>query len=103
MSLHSLKPHAVKIARAREVTRLRAALERVSRNYADAYHQLTELTHGFQDEVAVALQDRLNSHLGTLPQDSYSDKQRLASFVNQELRELGLIRAGATGLPTQRR
>ena len=62
--------------------------------------RVTELRTAFHRFLAEQLQSRLNAHLKTVPQESYQEKQALASQVNRELRELGLsIRCPRTGLP----
>lgn len=54
----------------------------------------------FHCELATAMQPRLNSHLRTLPSDTYAEKQYIATWVNEQLRELGLaIRCPKTGKP----
>ncbi len=47
------------------------------------------------------LRDPLNTHIASLPKDSYEEKRQLAIWLNSELRSLGLaIRCPKTGLPT---
>ncbi len=69
-------------------------------SYADAYTLILEKSQQFRAQVASVLAPRLNAHLKTLPQDNYADKQALATWVNNELRQLGLaIRCPKTGKP----
>lgn len=71
-----------------------------STEYAARYSRLHELSHEFRSEVARQLQPTLNSELQKMPQDSYAEKQALASWVNGQLRELGLaVKCPKTGRP----
>lgn len=79
---------------------LHSTLKKLPDDYLLAYAELTEFRHQFQKELANALQGRLNSHLATLPQDTFADKQKIVSDVNRDLRLLNLcLRHPATGLP----
>lgn len=61
---------------------------------------LRELTSLTKDEVAARLEPAMGRHLKDLPQDTYEERQSLASWVNGTLRELGLaIRCPKTGKP----
>ena len=59
-----------------------------------------EMDRCLRSEVAAALQSRLNAHLLSFPHETYAEKQEIASWVNEELRRLGLaIRCPKTGEP----
>jgi len=69
-------------------------------DYAARYKELQELSHEFRTEVARQLGPAMNAHLKKMPQDSYAEKQALASWVNGQLRALGLaIKCPKTGRP----
>src|SRR5665213_3834754 len=62
--------------------------------------RIEELSAAFRWEIAEAMQRRLNAHLKTLPHETFEERKLIASFVNMELRELGLtIRCPKTGKP----
>jgi hypothetical protein len=68
--------------------------------YAECYRALVELSHDFRQEVADVLQPRLNRQLQTMAQDTYEEKRLLASWVNNELHQIGLaIKCPKTGKP----
>ena len=75
-------------------------LDRLPTDYTAAYPQLLELRSIFHHELASCMQARLNEHLTKLELDSYQQKQGIATWVNQQLREVGLaIRDPKTGRP----
>ena len=59
-----------------------------------------KLENALRTELAAAIQPRLNVHIRSLPHETYAEKQTVASWVNDELRQLGLaIRCPRTGQP----
>ncbi len=68
--------------------------------YEEFYRNLVESSHAFRAQVAASLQPMLNANIKTRPQEHYDDKQHLASWVNAQLRDLGLaIKCPKTGRP----
>lgn len=58
-------------------------------------------THTFRAGLAELLDGPLNDHLKTLPQETPAEKQALASWLNAQLRPLGLaVRCPKTGRPS---
>lgn len=58
-------------------------------------------THTFRTGLAALLEGPLNDHLQTLPQETPAEKQALASWLNAQLRQLGLaVRCPKTGRPS---
>jgi hypothetical protein len=58
-------------------------------------------THVFRTRIAELLEGPLNDHLRSLPQETPSEKQALATWVNAQLRTLGLaVRCPKTGRPS---
>jgi len=53
-----------------------------------------------QEEIAAAIQAPINEKLRASSQDSYAEKQAISSWVNSELRDLGLaVKCPKTGRP----
>ena len=68
--------------------------------YPAAHQHLVELNRQYHHAIAAALQPKLNRYLEAQPQDTLADKQRIATSVNSDLRELGLtIRCPTDGSP----
>ncbi len=79
---------------------LKGFFESLPSDYASTAMQATELRHVFHEQLAAAIQPRLNDHLQRQPQKSLEEKQALASWVNAELRHLGLtMRCPQTSQP----
>jgi hypothetical protein len=69
-------------------------------SYAERYLALTEIRHVFLQVLAENLQNCLNEHLKSIPEDTLAEKQALATWVNEQLRSLGLaVRCPKTNLP----
>ena len=69
-------------------------------HYTDAYKAADELLTLTKQEVAQRLSAPFNAKIRSMPQDTYQQKKDLASWVNTELRNLGLaIRCPKTGNP----
>jgi len=47
-------------------------------------------SHCFREELAKGLQASLNAHVRTFPRETYAEKQAICSWVNAQLRQLGL-------------
>jgi hypothetical protein len=68
--------------------------------YQQVQAALANVRKQVQAAIAETLTPALNAHLDAQPQDTYSEKRHLASWVNHELHQLGLnIRCPLTGLP----
>ena len=68
--------------------------------YDECRNKMRDLNLAFKSELASTFQTRFNHHIQTLPQNSYAEKQALASLVNHELHELDLtIKCPKTGKP----
>lgn len=77
-----------------------AAVARLRNDYLECVESLAALSHQVHDAIADELTPRMNKHLQQMPQDTYEEKQSLASWVNSELRHLNLaIRCPKTGKP----
>jgi hypothetical protein len=58
------------------------------------------MLHAFREVTAEVLGPRLNAHLNSIPQDTLVEKQALATWLNEQLRAIGLaIKCPKTGLP----
>lgn len=69
--------------------------------YPEARRELSNLSHVFRAELAAALEVPLRAHLLAQPHDTYEAKKSLASWVNGQSHDLGLvIRCRKTGKPT---
>jgi hypothetical protein len=81
-------------------TAVEISLDKLPADYSACFAKLVKANHAFRGQVAVALQSRLNKHLHALPSESYAEKQAIASWVNGQLRDLGLaIKCPKTGRP----
>lgn len=74
----------------RRRTMVRAALAHAPDDYAACQKLVADLSHVFRREIAEVLGPRLNDVIKAMPQETYVEKQALASWVNNELRQLGL-------------
>jgi HEAT repeat protein len=81
--------------------KLKALIDATSpRLYTSAAEAAKEFFSLGKQEFAQRLTPLLNTHLRRAPQDTYIEKQAIASWVNAELRALGLaIRCPKTGRP----
>jgi hypothetical protein len=81
--------------------KIKELIDEVSpRLYKSAAASARELVALTKQEIAHRLAPLLNKHLHGLKQDTYTEKQAIASWVNSELRSLGLaIRCPKTGRP----
>jgi hypothetical protein len=71
---------------------------RLPDDFQQASAAVRALRHQFHEEMAAALAPRLNAYLKTLPHETLADKQAVATWVNNELHQLGLtIRCPKTG------
>jgi HEAT repeats len=74
--------------------------EKPPRTYASAAARAKELLSLTKQEIAARLTPILNAHLRRNMPETYTQKQAITSWVNAELRELGLaIRCPKTGRP----
>jgi hypothetical protein len=80
---------------------VRSVMACLPTGYADAGPAASAMRRIFHEELAAALEPRLNAHLKTMAHDTYADKKALASWVNNELHYVqGLtIRCPRTDLP----
>lgn len=79
---------------------IRDVLSELPVNYEESHRLLSAFRSVVLDEMAATLQPRLTKHLSQIPQETYVQKQAVASWVNHELRSLGLaIRCPKTGKP----
>lgn len=68
--------------------------------YQKVQSALASVRRQVQSAIAETLAPSLNVHLDSQPQDTYSEKRLVATWVNHELHQLGLtIRCPVTGLP----
>jgi hypothetical protein len=75
-------------------------LATLPRDYQSCRRTLAALSHAFRNELAEAFEGHLNTYIQTLPQQTYQERKVIASFVNEELRELGLaIKCPRSGRP----
>ena len=83
---------------------LRAALGRALASPAGSYEELAgralRIRSMVAGEIGAALTDSINAEAAQRPQDSLAEKRDLASWINHELRQLGLTLAfPGTGRP----
>jgi hypothetical protein len=69
---------------------LRKTLEAMPSDYRQRYEQIAQMRHDIQREIARAIEAPLNEYLPTLPQQTFEEKQQLATMVNNDLRLLNL-------------
>ena len=68
--------------------------------FAEASRLAKELSTVFHSEMARELSASFNAHIQSLPQNSYDDKQSIATWANRELHRLHLaIRCPKSGKP----
>lgn len=68
--------------------------------YEERQKLVASLSDGIRSTIAAAIEPTLNAYLATLPHATYEDKQRMATWVNGQLRGLALaIRCPKTGKP----
>lgn len=83
---------------------LSASIEAVAEASGDYESKRTaarKLIHTFKVSLAKLLQAPLNDHLKTLPQATTKEKQTLATWLNEQLREFGLaIKCPKTNRPS---
>jgi len=85
----------------RLATLVESDLSRVSADYASLRQYFLAQREALTNLTARNLRDALNAHIASLPKDSYEQKRQLATWLNTELRSLGVaIRCPKTGLPT---
>ena len=78
----------------------RGVLADLPEDYPVYFKAASELRHHFHTELAAGLQTRLNRHLQGMAQETYDEKRALATWVNEQLRSLGLaIKCPKTGRP----
>lgn len=71
-------------------------------DFHERYEAIETIRHAFHRELASALQDSLNTHLASLPQDSPDERKELTAWLNLHLRQVGLaVRCPVTGLPAR--
>jgi hypothetical protein len=58
--------------------------------YEERYKALQNIRHAFHSKIASALQPLFNEYVAGKPQDSADERQELAGWINQQLRDLGL-------------
>lgn len=76
------------------------ALRQLPQDYATCFEQLQQFQDRLRAEIAAAFQPILQQQAALLPLEAYADKQKIAVWVNSQLRELGLaIRCPQTGRP----
>lgn len=68
--------------------------------YQKVQSALANVRKQVQSAIAETLAPALNAHLDSQPQNTYTEKRHLATWVNHELHQLGLnIRCPVTGMP----
>ncbi len=79
----------------------RSVLAELPKPYLEAAPFASAMRQVFHEELAWAMEPRLNEHLRNLPSATYEDKKALSSWANRELHyELGLtIRCPRTRKP----
>ena len=79
---------------------LREQLGTLPDDYREAYSVLATIRHQVLEELAAALQKKMNSHFKSVPQSSLQDKQAIVKMINEDLRLLNLtVRCPTTGGP----
>ena len=80
--------------------RVALALQDLPADYEGRYQALKTFQNEIRTEVAVLLQPVLQEQAAAMPIDTYAEKQHVSTWVNSQLRELGLaIRCPHTGRP----
>jgi hypothetical protein len=79
---------------------LKSLMADLPERYADRYAAIQNIRHAFHREMALVLQPVLNEHIPGRPQDSAKERQELAAWINEQLRNIGLaVKCGKTGRP----
>lgn len=69
-------------------------------DYQNAAETAAKIRHHFHELMAAAIQVRLNEYVKTIPQETLEEKRDAASWINSELRKLGLaMKCPTTGNP----
>lgn len=80
--------------------RFRDSTAELPTDFCQSLQAAADLSRAFHQVLAEVLQPRLNAYVKTLPQETLADKRSIATWVNAELRKLGLtIRCPKTGNP----
>jgi hypothetical protein len=69
---------------------LKSLLAGLPETYPERYAALQKLRHAFHREIACSLEPVLNSHVAGRPQNSPDERKELATWINQQLRDIGL-------------
>jgi hypothetical protein len=69
-------------------------------DYTARYAAIQAIRHAFHREIAVALEPAINERVSQMPQDTPEERQNLASWINEQLRQIGLAaKCPVTGRP----
>jgi hypothetical protein len=80
--------------------RRRLAGKKEEDDYSIVFEEAKRTLHSAKQEIIAALTPALNAALAAMPHESYIDKQETASWVNGQLREVGLaVKCPKTGRP----
>jgi len=79
--------------------RLRELFRALPDAYPERYARIAALRHAFHAAMGSALEESLNRHLDTLPQQSVEEAKELASWLGAQLRPLQLTPQDAQGRP----
>ena len=83
------------------LTPLRESLKRAPRDYAKAHADMVAMRHTFLQEIAAALEPRLNEHLQAQNMPTFTEKSEACKTVNRDLRALNLcVRCPSTQGPS---
>jgi hypothetical protein len=79
---------------------IKSLFDRLPDSYSDRYAKVRSIRRQFHAELADALTATLNEHVVGLPQDTPEERQEMAAWINQQLRDIGLaVKCPATGQP----
>lgn len=85
---------------ASEEQRCKDLIGELPADYLKAAGAAMRMRHTFHRQLSAEIESRLNRYLKSQPQESLEEKRELASWVNAQLRHLGLtIRCPKTGNP----
>jgi anti-sigma factor RsiW len=69
---------------------LESLLANLPDDFAHRYAAIVQIRHAFHQRIASALEEALNEHVTGMPQDSIEERKELTSWINMQLREIGL-------------
>lgn len=69
---------------------MRTAFEDLSESFEERYEQLIAIRQDFDQELAVAMEDKFNEFIAEQPKESYAERKELADRINAMVRGVGL-------------